>query len=268
MKITVLSDNNTFIDHYYMGEPALSFYIEDEGLHMLFDTGYSDIFIRNANSLGINLSEISTIAFSHGHNDHTRGMIFLKDQFFSSKIQIIAHPDIFRQRFENNESIGTPFSFNQLKTKYNVTLTKEPVSINNKLTFLGEIPCYFEFEKREPIGVVRNDSMETPDFVMDDTALAYNTGQGLFIITGCSHSGICNIIEYAKYICNEKKIIGVIGGFHLLSTSERLNQTISYFKENSIKEIYPCHCVSFTAKAEIHKHIPIYEVGVGLSINI
>jgi 7,8-dihydropterin-6-yl-methyl-4-(beta-D-ribofuranosyl)aminobenzene 5'-phosphate synthase len=91
---------------------------------------------------------------------------------------------------------------------------------------------------------------------MDDTALAYNTGDGLFIITGCSHSGICNIIEHAKYICNEKKVIGVIGGFHLFDVSdvsERLMKTINYFRENQIEKLYPCHCVSFTAKAEIHK---------------
>ena len=29
MKLTVLCDNNTYIDQYYLGEPALCFYIED-----------------------------------------------------------------------------------------------------------------------------------------------------------------------------------------------------------------------------------------------
>ena len=29
MKLTVLCDNNTFIDNYLLGEPALSFYIEN-----------------------------------------------------------------------------------------------------------------------------------------------------------------------------------------------------------------------------------------------
>lgn len=48
MKLTVLIDNNTYIDEYYIGEPALSYYIEDENERLLFDTGYSDAFIRNA----------------------------------------------------------------------------------------------------------------------------------------------------------------------------------------------------------------------------
>lgn len=103
---------------------------------------------------------------------------------------------------------------------------------------------------------------------MDDTALAYNTGDGLFIITGCSHSGVCSIIEYAKMVCNEERIKGVLGGFHLLDVTNKLTQTIEYFKKNDIKRLYPCHCISFAAKAEIHKSIPINEVGVGLSINL
>ena len=48
MKLTVLVDNNTFIDEYYLGEPAVSYYIEDQDIKILFDTGYSDIFIKNA----------------------------------------------------------------------------------------------------------------------------------------------------------------------------------------------------------------------------
>lgn len=31
MKLTVLTDNNTIIDRYLLGEPALSFYLEDDG---------------------------------------------------------------------------------------------------------------------------------------------------------------------------------------------------------------------------------------------
>jgi 7,8-dihydropterin-6-yl-methyl-4-(beta-D-ribofuranosyl)aminobenzene 5'-phosphate synthase len=48
MKLTVLVDNNTFIDRYFLGEPAVSYYIEDEDDKILFDTGYSDVFISNA----------------------------------------------------------------------------------------------------------------------------------------------------------------------------------------------------------------------------
>ena len=40
MKLKVLVDNNTYIDHYYYGEPAVSYYIEDDE----FTVGYLEYF--------------------------------------------------------------------------------------------------------------------------------------------------------------------------------------------------------------------------------
>lgn len=48
MKLTILVDNNTYIDQYYLGEPGVSYFIEDCGIRILFDTGYSDVYVRNA----------------------------------------------------------------------------------------------------------------------------------------------------------------------------------------------------------------------------
>ena len=64
MKLTVLADNNTFIDQYYLGEPAVSYYIEIDDCRILFDTGYSDAFLRNALSLGIDLGAITHVLCS------------------------------------------------------------------------------------------------------------------------------------------------------------------------------------------------------------
>lgn len=55
MKITVLAENNTRTDKYLLGEPALSFYMETDNKKILFDCGYSDVFIKNAFKLGTDL---------------------------------------------------------------------------------------------------------------------------------------------------------------------------------------------------------------------
>jgi len=102
---------------------------------------------------------------------------------------------------------------------------------------------------------------------MDDTALVYQSENGIYIITGCSHSGICNIIEYAKQVCNDNRVLGVIGGFHLFEVNEQTNKTIDYLNQNNLKELYPCHCTSFAVRAEMHKILPVKEVGVGLELN-
>ena len=78
MKITVLVDNYTYIDQYYLGEPALSYYIECDNKKILFDVGYSNAFIKNAKKMNIHLNEIDTIVCSHGHNDHILGLKYLK----------------------------------------------------------------------------------------------------------------------------------------------------------------------------------------------
>lgn len=268
MKLTVLVDNNTLIDQYYCGEPAVCYYIEDNGVKLLLDVGYSDVFIKNAEALHIDLNAVSTIAISHGHDDHTRGLKYLCEKVDLSNTRIVAHPDAFKEKTFENESIGSPFTAKQLEKLCKLTLSKTPLKISDNITFLGEIPTLNDFEKRQPIGVLKDCGSESVDLLMDDTALVYKSNNGIFIITGCSHSGICNIIEYAKQVTKEERIIGVIGGFHLFDISPQLISTIKYFEGNQIKELYPCHCVSFKAKAEINKHISIHEVGVGLRIEI
>ena len=74
MKLTVLVDNNTLIDRYFLAEPGLSFLIEDGDTVVLFDTGYSDIFLKNAWKIGLSLTNIDYLVLSHGHLDHTWGL--------------------------------------------------------------------------------------------------------------------------------------------------------------------------------------------------
>lgn len=50
MKITVLAENNSRIDNYLLAEPALSLFVEADNKKILFDTGYSDVFLKNAKS--------------------------------------------------------------------------------------------------------------------------------------------------------------------------------------------------------------------------
>ena len=73
MRLTVLTDNTARIDAYYLAEAGVSYYIQDGGKNILFDTGYSDVYVRNAEAMQIDLRQLDMIVFSHGHNDHTGG---------------------------------------------------------------------------------------------------------------------------------------------------------------------------------------------------
>ncbi|MFP4268777.1 MAG: MBL fold metallo-hydrolase [Spirochaetaceae bacterium] len=83
MKLTVLVDNNTIIDSYFLGEPAVSFFLEDGESSVLFDTGYSEAFMRNAAKLNIDPLRADYLVLSHGHSDHTGGLDPLLKSFLS-----------------------------------------------------------------------------------------------------------------------------------------------------------------------------------------
>ena len=145
---------------------------------------------------------------------------------------------------------------------------KPRLEISKNIVFLGEIPNINNFEDREAIGSYESINGIIDDYVKDDSAIVCKSEEGLFIITGCSHSGICNIIEYAKKVCCDKRIYGVIGGFHLFENDDRLQATIDYLDKNKIELLYPCHCVSLEAKIAMANKLKINEVGVGLVLEI
>ena len=98
MKIKVVVDNNTYSGQYYCSEPAVSYYIEDEDTCLLFDVGYSDLFMKNLAAFNIDLDNIKTIVISHGHDAHTKGLKYYFNQAHKNIISILANPDTFKKK--------------------------------------------------------------------------------------------------------------------------------------------------------------------------
>lgn len=276
MRLTVLTDNNTFLlGRFYHAEPALSYYIEDDEKKILFDVGYSNAFIENAKMMGIDLLDLDYIVLSHGHIDHTGGLKSLIDLYTEAmdgdipyrKPTIVAHPLVFSTRMVGDTNIGSSVSEIELVKYFELELSDKPIELTNKMMYLGEIPRENDFESREPLGkVVTEDGIED-DFILDDTAMVYKSNEGLVIITGCSHSGICNITEYARNISDERKVIDIFGGFHLLNPdSEQLKRTLDYLEELYPDSLHACHCTDLYSKNELAKIGNLQEVGVGVTV--
>lgn len=275
MLLKVLVDNNTYIDEYYYGEPGVCYWIELEGKKILFDLGYSDIFIKNAEKMGVDLSKADTIVFSHGHNDHTWGIKHLSNLYKECKTSkeelkekiIIGHPLVFNEKKAEEGEIGFRKSDKDILKDFQLLLSKEPIWISERLVFLGEVERTNDFENKEPIGKTIIDGTAEEDYLLDDSALVYKASEGLVVITGCSHSGICNIVEYAKKICNTDKVLDIIGGFHLLNPSkQQLISTLDYLKKLELRHIYTAHCTDFQSRLTLAKSIDLKEVGVGLEL--
>ena len=105
------------------------------------------------------------------------------------------------------------------------------------------------------------------DTVADDTALACRTPEGLVIITGCAHAGICSIVEQAREVCDEDRIADIIGGFHLLNPSPgRMQGILDHLAEVRPSVLHPCHCTDLAAKIALAKVADVRDVGVGLHL--
>ena len=266
MFLKVLMDNNTFIDDYALGEPGLCFYIEDDDKKILFDTGYSGAIINNAQHYGLSLSDLDYIVLSHGHNDHSRGLGFLLEHYDLSNVILLAHPDAFNQKRNEGLGIGLSLPGEYLQEKMKVVATREPYQVTDKLIYLGEIPRLNDFENKISFGQELRGECWFDDYLIDDSALVY-FGSKATVITGCSHSGICNICEHAKRVV-KGEVERVIGGFHIFDVNEQLDKTIDYFMSNGIDKLYPSHCVSFKAKAHINSRIAIEEVATGTELRL
>lgn len=267
MRLTVLTDNFTYIDRYYLGEPAFSALLECGDKTVLFDTGYSDVFIENARRLGLDLDKVTHIVLSHGHNDHTGGLSALLGQM-ENKAELIAHPDVFAQRINNGLEVGSPVALQDIGPLVTPRLGREPVWIDENVCFLGEIPRTYPFEADRLVGFRLTDEGLIPDGVPDDSSLAVKTAEGLFLLTGCAHAGIANTLAYALKVTGETRVKAILGGMHLFTVDSAFEKTADTLCSLGVRTLYPCHCTSLAVKAALMKRFTVEETGVGLSLEL
>lgn len=91
-KITTLVENCVY-GRKLQAEHGLSLYIETPENRLLFDTGASDLFIRNARLLHIDLQKVDYLVLSHGHSDHTGGLRYFME--LNTKATVVCKREVF-----------------------------------------------------------------------------------------------------------------------------------------------------------------------------
>ena len=254
MRISVLTENHA--GSFTMAEHGLSYLIEFNGKGILFDTGQSDMFLKNARIMNINMENIDMIILSHGHFDHGNGLSYI------SGCNLLCHPGCFVRRYRkaDNKYIGLKNTRDELSSILNLITSAEPYKISDRMYFLGEIPRLTDFESQSTSFVFKDG---TPDYVSDDSAITFLLPEGLFVVTGCGHSGIVNTLEYSKRVTGVTNIFGIMGGFHLKETDLQLKETIKYLKTNRIKHISPSHCTELPALSSFYDNFRIRQIKTG-----
>ncbi|MDX9801771.1 MAG: MBL fold metallo-hydrolase [Spirochaetia bacterium] len=247
MKITILCENQAGHNNakVCLAEWGFSAFIRIKCINILLDAGHTDVYRHNAEMTGIDLEKTDFIILSHHHWDHIGGL--LKNTFHEKK-RLIFHPDIMGKLLKAESD--------KINNDFLITASSRPLEFAPEIFFLGQIPRTNSFEK----GRHRDDAM------LDDTALAVKTDKGAVVITGCSHSGICNICEYAKKVTGQK-LHAVIGGFHLFKEDpEAVEGTIAYFKKEDIENLYPMHCIDMATLCRFYSEFAIEKLCAGDSI--
>jgi len=243
--------------------------------YILFDVGQvGDAIIRNSEILGLNLRNIDMVVFSHSHYDHTGGMPEIT-KYVGKRLFLIAHPDILKPVIHIGKesvrlNIGLRYNINELN---NVTpiLTKDSLEIAPGVYFLGEIERDERFvPKIEGLYTVINGKL-TENKIKDDTGIAINVeGLGVIVVSGCSHSGIVNIVRQACKITNESPYL-VIGGFHLIESRDNFIKDIANeLKRLGVDSIVTGHCTGLRAEyilSEVFKD-KFTKMHVGLHIHL
>ena len=287
MKATLLVENNSLycgafeypFPRFYAAEHGFSAWIEDEHVKVLLDTGYSDKFIKNAESMGIDLLKADYVVISHGHYDHGGGLKYLikyyKDRAMARKpILLMGHPDIMLKKYEFNwnEDIGMDVDLEVLKQHFDVRFEDKPLWLTENLVYMGLTEITNDFERSFPQSSKKfKDGKWVDDFVIEDTQLAYRHKDGEYasVIATCAHYGICNIMEYAKKLTGAKKIHTYLGGSHLQSKEvpqAQMDKTCDYVSKANIENFYICHDTDMVCTLQLAKVAPVKEAGVGLMV--
>jgi 7,8-dihydropterin-6-yl-methyl-4-(beta-D-ribofuranosyl)aminobenzene 5'-phosphate synthase len=264
LKITTLMNDKVDKNKNYLGQHGLSFFIEfrvgDENHTLLFDTGqeYQPV-LYNVEILGIELKKAEKIFLSHCHFDHTGGLEGIL-KHIGKDIEIIGHPDIFRKTFKKTDELipkGITEENSREKIEENggkLNLNKEPFEIFPGVISTGQIERDIDPRPTGYVNKVGTDKYEI-DYFIDDMSVVFNLkDKGLFIVTGCSHAGIVEIVDHAVKITGNKKVYGLIGGLHLLNKDEvQINEIIAKLEKYDMEFVSAGHCTGLVAEYLLSK---------------
>jgi 7,8-dihydropterin-6-yl-methyl-4-(beta-D-ribofuranosyl)aminobenzene 5'-phosphate synthase len=247
MRIITLIENLVYERDLY-AEHGLALYIETSDKKILFDTGQSCTFLKNAQTMGIDIMEIDTVIISHGHFDHTGGLYsFLS---INNKAKVYIKKEAFIHKYHgNNKYIGITYDSEILNGR--VEYVNQVTEIDKGIYIMPDIPIINKIDTNfHHFKISKPNGFENDEF-QDELFLAITCNNELSIISSCSHRGITNIVNAAiNYFKLPVNLI--LGGFHIKDCGTSQYTAIThYLGQISPKSIGICHCTGIEKYADL-----------------
>jgi 7,8-dihydropterin-6-yl-methyl-4-(beta-D-ribofuranosyl)aminobenzene 5'-phosphate synthase len=248
MKIITLIENHV-LTAGLLAEHGLSTLIDTGNKKILFDTGQSDAFIKNADCIGINLSDVDAVVISHGHNDHTGGLYpFLS---INSKAKVYIKKEAFISKHKGEiKFIGTKYDSALLDERIiyvdKITEIDKGIFIMPQITIYNEADTSFKGFRIYQSGKFIDDTFE------DELFLAIKKNNKISILSSCSHRGISNIIKTTLDHFKKNSVNLIEGGFHLKNcNASQFVAVADYLKQIQPESIGICHCTGLDKYADL-----------------
>ena len=259
------------------GEWGLSVYVEYEGHKVLLDTGASHLFVKNANVMGIDLTQVDIGVLSHAHYDHANGMAkFFKANsgapFYLRKgaAENCYHTGKLLGRFTYHYYIGIHKGWLE-RFADRIRFVEGIAEIAPGITLVPHsTPGLERIGEMAHLSVKENGKYRYDNFDHEQSLL-FDTPQGLFIMNSCSHAGADNIVKEIEATFPGKKIYAILGGFHLFRYPDaRVRAFAERLCELDVQKIYTGHCTGNRAYGILREVLGerAEQMHTGMTINL
>lgn len=250
IKAIVLSDNREGV--VGLGtEHGLSIYVETDNHKLLLDTGASDLFLRNAKALGIDLSAVDYVFISHGHRDHIGGLPYFLE--INDTARIILSPYAITRRFISKQNgwhdISLDFDLSNVSDR--LLLVEGALQIGVEIRIFSNVSTRFKRPVANKLLFARNKTGRLiSDTFTHELIFTLTIHDKVFVFSGCAHNGLLNIIETVTLKCGQSPQ-WVLGGFHLLDpikdtifeSEQEINAIADYLNSNyPTTQFFTSHC--------------------------
>lgn len=275
LRLTIVCENTVGRPLPLIGEHGFACLLDCAAGRILFDTGRGAALLPNLKVLGIDPASIEAVVLSHGHDDHTGGLLPLLREI--GPRPVYAHPGIFAERYhlrgEERRAIGMQASPAELEAVgARLRFLEEFTELGHGLWFSGPILRRSKVETGDPALVCITQGGETlADQFPDDAALAIETPKGLVIVLGCAHAGLINTVEHFRARLAQRPIHVIIGGTHLGSaSSEQFEATVAYLQHLGKARLCACHCTGLQQTANLQARLAkrVFFASVGSVLDV